>query len=67
MKILIKNGYIVSMVSDIKKGDILIEDDRISKIATTIDEEADKVLDATRKDCYARISKCSYTCGNVFI
>ncbi len=45
MKILIKNGYIVSMVSDIKKADILIEDDRIKKIGI-INEEADKIIDA---------------------
>ena len=32
MRLLIKNGYIVSMVSDVKKSDILIEDDRIKKI-----------------------------------
>lgn len=46
MKILIKNGYVVSMVSDIKKADILIEDDRIKKIGV-INEEADKVIDAS--------------------
>ncbi len=48
MKILIKNGYVVSMVSDIKKCDVLIEDDRISRIGI-IDCEADKVIDATNK------------------
>lgn len=48
MRILIKNGYIVSMVSDIKKADILIEDDRIKKIGI-INEEVDKVIDATNK------------------
>lgn len=48
MKILIKNGYIVSMVSEIKKGDILIEDDRIKRIGN-IDCEADKIIDATNK------------------
>ena len=31
MRILIKNGYVVSMVSDIKQADILIEDGRIKK------------------------------------
>ena len=46
MRILIKNGYIVSMVSDIKKSDILIEDDRIKKIGI-INEEADKIIDAS--------------------
>lgn len=48
MKILIKNGYVVSMTSDIKKTDILIEDDRIKKIGI-INEDADKVIDATNK------------------
>lgn len=48
MKILIKNGYIVSMVSDIRKADLLIEDDRIKKIGD-IDCDADKVIDATNK------------------
>ena len=48
MKILIKNGYVVSMVSDIKKADILIEDDRIKKIGV-INEEVDKIIDATNK------------------
>ena len=48
MKILIKNGYLVSMVSEIKKADILIENDRIKKIGM-ITEEADKVIDASNK------------------
>lgn len=48
MKILIKNGYIVSMASEIKKGDILIEDDRIKRIGS-IDCEADRIIDATDK------------------
>lgn len=48
MRILIKNGYIVSMASEVKKGDILIEDDRIARIGT-IDCEADKIIDATNK------------------
>lgn len=48
MRILIKNGYIVSMASEVRKGDILIEDDRIARIGT-IDCEADKIIDATNK------------------
>ncbi len=48
MKILIKNGYIVSMVSEIKKGDILVEDDRIKRIGN-IDCEVDRVINATNK------------------
>lgn len=46
--ILIKNAYIVSMVSPISKADLLIEDNRISEIGI-IDREADKVIDATGK------------------
>ena len=45
MRILIKNGYIVSMASEIRKGDILIEDDRIARIGM-IDCEADKEYDS---------------------
>lgn len=48
MKILIKNGYVVSMVSEIKRADILVEDDRIKKIGY-IDCDVDKIIDATNK------------------
>ena len=48
MRILIKNGYIVSMASPVLKGDLLIEDDKISRIGI-MDCEADKVIDATGK------------------
>ena len=48
MRILIKNGYIVSMASEVRKGDILIEDDRIARIGN-IDCDADKIIDATNK------------------
>lgn len=48
MKILIKNGYVVSMVSDVVKADLLIEDGKIAFIGNT-DIEADKVIDATDK------------------
>ena len=46
MRILIKNGYVVSMVSDIKQADILIEDGRIKKIGI-VNEDADKIIDAS--------------------
>ena len=49
MKILIKNGYVVSMVSEIRKCDLLIEDDRIKRIAENINCEVDRVIDATNK------------------
>lgn len=48
MKILIKNGYVVSMVSDVVKTDLLIEDGKIAFIGNA-DVEADKVIDATDK------------------
>lgn len=46
--ILIKNAYIVSMVSPISKADLLIEDGLIKEIGI-IDYEADRVIDATGK------------------
>ena len=49
MRILIKNGYVVSMVSEIRKCDILIEDDRIKRIAENLSLEVDRVIDATNK------------------
>ena len=48
MKILIKNGYVVSMVSEPKKADVVIEDGRIVFIGNS-DGIADKVIDATNK------------------
>lgn len=48
MKILIKNGYVVSMVKEIIKADVLIEDDRIVFIGNS-DAVADKIIDATNK------------------
>ena len=49
MKILIQNGYVVSMVSDVVKADVLIEDDRIKFIGNGNGMEADKIIDATNK------------------
>ena len=46
--ILIKNAYIVNMVSPISKADLLIEDNRIVEIGI-VEKEADKVIDATGK------------------
>lgn len=46
MKILIKNGTIVTMASDIRMADVLVVDDRIAKIGT-INEVVDKVIDAS--------------------
>jgi len=47
MRTLIKNGYVVSMVSDVRKTDIVVEGDRIARIGTVNDTETfDKVIDA---------------------
>ncbi len=46
--ILIKNAYIVSMVSPISKADVYIENGRIKEIGI-IDKEAEKIIDATGK------------------
>ena len=55
MRILIKNGYVVSMVSEITKADVLIEDDRIAYIGNGDENTVDKVIDASRQSRYARI------------
>ena len=47
MKILIKNGLIVDgLLNKPFKSELLIEDDKIVKIADCIDDKADKVIDA---------------------
>jgi dihydropyrimidinase len=48
MRILIKNGTIVTAV-DQYKGDVLIEDEKITVIGTALEMAADKVIDATGK------------------
>lgn len=51
MKTLIQNGYVLDPESKREgKLDVLIEDDRIVKVAERITDDADKVLDAT--GCY---------------
>ncbi len=47
--ILIKNGYLISVDPDQTStyGDILIEGNQITRIASTINQEADKVIDAS--------------------
>lgn len=50
MKILIKQGYLLDPATKTEGcRDILIENDRIIKVAPTIEEQADKVIDATGK------------------
>lgn len=48
-KLLIKNGYIVTMNSEREEfvGDILVEDDKIVEVSKSINVEADEVIDAT--------------------
>src|SRR6188474_931799 len=48
MRTLIKNGTVVTAV-DQYKGDILVEDEKISLIGTSLDMSADKTIDAAGK------------------
>src|ERR1700692_4707300 len=61
MTVLIKHGTIVT-AADVYQGDVLIEGERISAIATTLDVHADKILDALGKyvvpggiDCHTHL------------
>jgi len=61
MTVLIKNGTVVT-ATDLYRGDILIEGERISAIATTLDVKADQILDASGKyvvpggiDCHTHL------------
>lgn len=51
MKILIQNGYVLDPAGK-REGqwDVLVEDDRIIKVAEKIADEADRIVDAS--DCY---------------
>jgi dihydropyrimidinase len=48
MRTLIKNGTVVT-AADQYKGDVLIEDEKITVVGTALDMEADKVIDAAGK------------------
>ena len=48
MRTLIKNGTVVT-ASDQYKGDVLVEDEKITVVGTTLDMHADKVIDAGGK------------------
>jgi dihydropyrimidinase len=48
MRTLIKNGTVVT-ASDQYKGDVLVEDEKITVIGSTLDMHADKVIDAAGK------------------
>jgi dihydropyrimidinase len=61
MRILIKGGTVVT-ATDRYKGDVLVEDERISTIGTSLDIAADKVIDAAGKyvlpggiDCHTHL------------
>ena len=45
MKVLIKNGRVVTAVDDYR-ADILIEDDKVAVIGRQLDMEADRTIDA---------------------
>src|SRR5262245_11736101 len=48
MRILIKNGNIVTAVDDYH-ADILIEDEKVAVIGRSLDIQADKIIDASGK------------------
>src|SRR5436190_22155107 len=48
MKVLIKNGRVVTAVDDYS-ADILIEDEKVAVIGRQLDMEADRTIDATGK------------------
>src|SRR5687768_2999160 len=48
MRTLIRNGRIVTAVDDYR-GDVLIEDEKVSVIGAKLDMEADRVIDAAGK------------------
>jgi dihydropyrimidinase len=48
MKVLIKNGRVVTAVDDYR-ADILIEDDKVAVIGRQLDMEADRTIDASNK------------------
>ena len=48
MRTLIKNGTVVT-ATDQYQGDVLVQDEKIAVIGTSLDIEADKVIDAAAK------------------
>lgn len=65
MKILIKNAIVIPMNNTKEKilygVDIFIQDDKIIKIEKDIRENADKSIDATRKNSIAWTNQCTCT------
>ena len=62
MKVLIKNALVITMDEDRKekyeKLDILINNDKIVKISKTIEEKADKVIEATNQIVMPGLINC---------
>ncbi len=48
-KIIIKNGYLLDTDLPFEKLDIMIEDSTITRISPNLDEDADKIIDASGK------------------
>src|SRR5450756_3000458 len=48
MKTLIRNGTVVT-ATDMYKGDVLVEDEKIAVIGTSLDIHADHIIDAAGK------------------
>src|SRR5882724_8539013 len=48
MRTLIKNGTVVT-ATDLYRGDVLVEDEKITLIGTSLDIHADKIIDASGK------------------
>lgn len=72
MNIGIKNATLISMSVDREKVeeniDIKIEENKIIEIGQKLDlDNVDKIIDASRENCYARINKYTCTCANEHI
>lgn len=72
MNICIKNGTLISMSEKAPQveynKDILIENGKIVKIGENLKAEyGNDVINATRKSCYARPYKYSFTYTNEYI
>jgi len=58
MKILIKNGLVLDMVGNPEKKDVLIENDRIIRIESKIEDTVDEVIDASNKAVLPGLVNC---------
>ena len=67
MKILIKNGLVLDMINEPETKDILIENDKITKVEVNINEEVDKQIDASGKAVIPGLINCHNHAGmNIF-